>query len=261
MIRGWGPKAYNRKRNPIPPWNTDPYWEVIDMEQLKILIADDSEFMRVAYKRIIESQSTMRVVAMASNGEEAVHQAAETAPDVAILDVRMPKVDGIQVAHEIRKQRPGMAIVVISAYDDLGFVADLMRNGVGGKAYLLKHSISDIAELMRIVEAVCQGQTVLDSGIIHKMARLFCKHSAALSTDLSGGEQDLLSLMAEGHDDNRICGILHLDQNEVEGRSASLYRKLGIDDGTAPERRILAVKAFVDQIHKVPLSMAFDAVS
>ena len=93
------------------------------------------------------------------------------------------------------------------------------------------------------------------------MARLFCKHSAALSTDLSGGEQDLLSLMAEGHDDNRICGILHLDQNEVEGRSASLYRKLGIDDGTAPERRILAVKAFVDQIHKVPLSMAFDAVS
>ena len=70
------------------------------MEQLQILIADDSEFMRIAYKRILESQSNFRVVAMASNGEEAVQKAAETAPDVAILDIRMPKVDGIKVAHQ-----------------------------------------------------------------------------------------------------------------------------------------------------------------
>ena len=138
------------------------------------MIADDSEFMRAANKRIIEDQSSMQIVAMASNGAEAVWSAAETEPDVAILDVMMPKVDGIQVAHQIRERRPGTAIVVISAYEDLSFVADLMRNGVGHKAYLLKQSISDIAGLVRVVEAVCRGHTMLDSGIIQRMARLIC---------------------------------------------------------------------------------------
>ena len=230
------------------------------MEQLQILIADDSEFMRIAYKRILESQANLRVVAMASNGEEAVQKAAESAPDVAILDIRMPKVDGIKVAHEILEQRPGTAIVIISAYDDLSFVADLMQNGTGRKAYLLKNSLSDISELIRIVEAVDRGHTVLDSGIVHKMARLYCKHSEALTAALNDAEQDLLCLMAEGYDDAYICRTLHMDQDQIVEKSDSIYRKFGIDNGTAQERRINAIQAFVDQIHLVPLSMAYDAV-
>jgi YesN/AraC family two-component response regulator len=83
-----------------PPTN---YTERKNMGQLQVLIADDSEFMRVAYRRILESESNLRIVAMAANGEEASKLATETRPDVAILDVRMPKVDGIQAAHEIRR--------------------------------------------------------------------------------------------------------------------------------------------------------------
>ena len=230
------------------------------MEQMQILIADDSEFMRIAYKRILESQSNFRVVAMASNGEEAVQKAAESAPDVAILDIRMPKVDGIKVAHEILKRDPETAIVIISAYDDLSFVADLMQNGVGRKAYLLKNSLSDISELIRIVEAVHQGHTVLDSGIVHKMARLYWKHSDELNTILSDTEQDLLGLMAEGYDDAYICRALHLDQEQVEDDSESIYRKFGLNQGTAQERRVKAIQAFVEQIHSVPLSAAGDPV-
>lgn len=230
------------------------------MEQMQILIADDSEFMRIAYKRILESQSNFRVVAMASNGEEAVQKAAESAPDVAILDIRMPKVDGIKVAHEILKRDPETAIVIISGYDDLSFVADLMQNGVGRKAYLLKNSLSDISELIRIVEAVHQGHTVLDSGIVHKMARLYWKHSDELNTILSDTEQDLLGLMAEGYDDAYICRALHLDQEQVEDDSESIYRKFGLNQGTAQERRVKAIQAFVEQIHSVPLSAAGDPV-
>jgi DNA-binding NarL/FixJ family response regulator len=184
---------------------------LIDMEQLYVLIADDSEFMRVAYKRILESQPGLRVIAMATNGEETTRMAEETAPDVAILDVWMPKVDGIQAAHDIRKQNPDTAIVVISSYEDLNLVADLMQNGVERKAYLLKHPISNITDLVSIVQAVHQGQTILDSSIVQKMASLFCKHSAALGTDLNESEQDVLGLMAEGHDSNRICETLHLE--------------------------------------------------
>ena len=129
------------------------YTERKNIGQLQVLIADDSEFMRVAYRRILESESNLRIVAMAANGEEASKLAAETRPDVAILDVRMPKVDGIQAAHEIRRNNLKTSIVVISAYDDLAFVADLMRYGVEKKAYLLKYSLSDITGLIRIVEA------------------------------------------------------------------------------------------------------------
>ena len=230
------------------------------MEQLNILIADDSEFMRIAYKRILESHSNFRVVAMASNGEEAVQQAAESGPDVAILDIRMPKVDGIRVAHEILKRRPGTAIVIISAYDDLSFVADLMQNGAANKAYLLKNSLSDISELIRIVEAVNQGHTVLDSGIVHKMARLYCKHSDVLQTTLTDMEQDLLGLMAEGYDDAYICRALHMDQEQVEDHAGSIYRKFSLNQGTDQERRMKAIQAFVEQIHRVPLSVAGDLV-
>ncbi len=135
------------------------------MKELQVLIADDSEFMRIAYKRILESQSNMRVAAMGENGEEAIWIADDIKPNLAILDVWMPKMDGIQAAHAIRERHPGTAIIVISPYDDLTFVADLMRNGVEQKAYLLKHSNSDVTSLVSIVEAVSQGHTVLDSGI------------------------------------------------------------------------------------------------
>ena len=231
------------------------------MERLKILIADDSEFMRIAYKRILESQANLQVVAMASNGEEAVQKAAESTPEVAILDIRMPKVDGIKVAHEILERRPNTAIVIISAYDDLAYVADLMRNGAGRKAYLLKYSLSDISELIRIVEAVHQGHTVLDPAIVQRLARLYCKHSDVLNTALSGIEQDLLGLMVEGYDDAHICRTLHMDQEQVVNHSESIYRKFAIDEGTAQERRIRAIRSFVEQIHRVPLSMAYDALS
>ncbi|MDA1129029.1 MAG: response regulator transcription factor [Chloroflexi bacterium] len=230
------------------------------MAQLQILIADDSEFMRIAYKRILESQSNFRVVAMASNGEEAVQKAAESTPDVAILDIRMPKVDGIKVAHELLKRRPNTGIVIISAYDDLSFVADLMQGGSQRKAYLLKNSLSDISELIRIVEAVYQGHTVLDSGIVHKMARLYCKHSELLQTTMTDSEQDLLGLMAEGYDDAYICRALHMGQDQVEDNAESIYRKFGIDQSTTQTRRIKAIQAFVEQINKIPLTVAGDLV-
>jgi DNA-binding NarL/FixJ family response regulator len=225
------------------------------------MIADDSEFMRTAYKRILEAESNLKVVAMATNGEEASMMAIEIEPDVAILDVWMPKVDGIQAAHEIRRRLPNTSIVVISAYDDLTFVADLMRNGVQRKAYLLKHSISDITSLVSVVQAVYEGGTVLDSGIVQRLARLFCKYSDEFNSNLTDIEQDPLGLMAEGYDDERIRETLHIKQTEVACHSSSLYENLGILGGSDREQRILAIRAFVSQIHEVSLARVYDAVS
>ena len=233
----------------------------MDTEQLRILIADDSEFMRVAYKRILEEQSSLRMVAMASNGEEAVRMAAVTAPDVAILDIRMPKVDGIQVAHQILAQRPTTAIVIVSAYEELAYVADLMRNGAVRKAYLLKYSLSDISDLIRIVRDVYRGHTVLVSGILHRMIRIFREYSDSIYPTLTIDEQDHLGLMAEGYNDAHICVSLHMGQEQVAAETETVYRKLGLNEGTDQERRLTAIQAYVEQIHRVPLSGAYDAVS
>lgn len=238
----------------------DLYPEVTNMQDLKILIADDSEFMRIAYKRILESQANLHVVAMASNGEEAVEKAAKAAPDVAILDIRMPRLDGIKAAHRILEDRPETAIVIISAYDDLSYVAELMQNGSARKAYLLKNSLSDISELIRIVEVVNEGHIVLDSAIVHKMASLYCKHSDLLETALTEIEQDLLGFMAEGYEDAYIARTTYLSPEQVEIYLHSIYEKLRIGQGSPQERRFKAIQTFVDQIHLVPLAVASKAV-
>ena len=100
----------------------------------------------------------------------------------------------------------------------------------------------------------------MDSGIVHKLARLFCKHSDVLQTTLTDMEQDLLGFMAEGYDDAYICRALHMDQGQVEDHAESIYGKFGLDQGTVQERRILAIQAFVEQIHRVPLTVAGDLV-
>ena len=128
------------------------------MRQLRILVAGDSQFMRTAYKRILDIQDEFDVVGMASDGEEALDKAVDLVPDVAVLDVRMPKMDGIAAAHQITARHPQTGIVLISAYDDLAFVSAMMKDGATRKAYILKNSLNDIAELIRVVEAVANGQ-------------------------------------------------------------------------------------------------------
>ena len=224
------------------------------MDRLRILVADDSEFMRLAYKQVLEDQAGFRVVAMAADGEEAVESCTEKEPDIAILDIRMPKLDGIEVAHRVLDHHPSTGIVIISAYDNLSFVADLLRYGLERRAYLLKSSLADISELVRTVRAVNTGQTVLDPGIVNQLARLYCKHSSYLTTSLSETEQDMLGLMAEGYDDLYIGGSMQLEQAQVVEHSGSMFEKLGLAGGSDLERRIKAIQAFVGQIHLVPLT-------
>ena len=136
------------------------------MAKLRVLVADDSQFMRVAHKRILETQEQLEVVGMADDGEEAASLAKELKPNVAILDVRMPKMNGIETAQQITELDPATGIVIISHYDDTEYIVELLKDGPEGKAYLMKTSVDDIGQLIRAVEAVAEGQTVLDPLIV-----------------------------------------------------------------------------------------------
>lgn len=217
------------------------------MDNLRILVADDSQFMRTAYKRDLESQGTFEVVGMAADGEEALQQAMDLAPDVAVLDVRMPKLDGLEVARRIDSHRPGTAIVMISSYDDLEFVSELFKNGPEGKAYLLKSSLDDIDGLIRVIEVVNTGQTILDPGIVLKLTSLYVRQARPQSQRLTNPERTVLELIAEGRDDSYIAQNLNLEEISVDEITTDICDRLGLEDPAESSRRSRMVQAFFDQ--------------
>ena len=155
------------------------------MSQLRILVADDNQFMSTAVKLGLETQAGFEVVCMAKDGQEAVDMAVELAPDVVILDVMMPKMDGIEAARQITGRHPQTAVVIISAFDELAFVSALLRDGATRKAYILKNSLDEAVELIRVVEAVVYGLAALDPIIFQKLMTLYHVLSGAPSSSLT----------------------------------------------------------------------------
>ena len=161
------------------------------------------------------------------------------------------KLDGLEAARRIIDYHPATAIVIISASDDLAFLAELVRNGPQGKAYLLKSSLDDIGQLIHTVEAVTKGHTVLDPTLVHKLARLYSRQSHWSPLQLTELEQDVLELMAEGYQDNAIAACLHLEQSRLNAHIDSMYRKLGLTEGNGSDRRVQAVQVFVGEINSL----------
>ena len=217
------------------------------MSQLRILVADDNQFMRTAYKRILDTQDEFEVVGMASDGEEAVNMAVELAPDVAVLDVRMPKMDGIEAAHKITAHNPKTGIVLISAYDDLAFVSAIMKDGAARKAYILKNSLDDIAELIRVVEAVADGKAMLDPAIVQKLMAIYSRQSDSQSASLTETEETVLKLMLEGYDEAAIAQTLGLPREPVEAIASSACEKLGLAEQDGRNRSAQLVQSLVNR--------------
>ena len=213
------------------------------MDNLRVLVADDSQFMRVAYKRILETQEYLEVVGMAADGEEVVRQAQDLEPDVVVLDIRMPKLNGIEAAQRITTRKPGTGIVIISHYDDPEYIVEFLKDGPEGKAYLLKTSIDDIDELIRAVEAVAAGRTVLDPVIVRRLANLHSLQSGTALSQLTEREREVLSLMAEGYTNAVIAERLVVEERTVENHSNSIYAKLNLTQSEGYHRRVQAVLA------------------
>ncbi len=217
------------------------------MSRLRILVADDNQFMRTAYKRILETQDEFEVVCMAEDGAEALEMALELVPDVAILDVMMPKMDGIEAARQITDRHPQTGIVLISAFDDLAFVSAIMKDGATRRAYILKNSLDDIAELIRVVEAVADGQAVLDPVIVLKLMAIYNRQSGSQPAPLTETEENVLKLMLEGYAEEAIAQTLGLPLEPVEAFAASGCEKLGVTEQDGLDRTPRAVQALINR--------------
>jgi len=221
------------------------------MATTRIIFADDSQFIREAYKRILETQSHFEIVGIAEDGEEAVRLATELSPDVAILDIRMPKLTGIEAAEQISTANAEMGIIIISAYDDLNYVRELLKNGPRGKGYILKTSLDDIGELIRVVEAVANGGTVLDPELVQKLVRLMVSKETSGISDLNATEREVYELLVGGYEDAEIARTLRLTQEDVKEVTSSATSKLGIPDAGELDKRSQAVEHFINRFTQV----------
>lgn len=221
------------------------------MANTRIIFADDSQYIRQAYKRILETQSHFEVVGIAEDGEEAVRLANELTPDIAILDIRMPKLTGIEAAEQIISTNPSMGIIIISAYDDLNYVRKLLKDGPSRRGYILKTSLDDIGELIRVVEAVAQGGTVLDQELVQKIVRLMIETETTGISELDATEREVYELLVGGFEDSEMARTLRLTVEEIKAISSSATAKLGILNPGELDSRTQAVQHFINRFTQV----------
>ena len=196
---------------------------------IRVLIAEDHLMVRAGIRALLEKAGDVHILGEASNGQEAVEMTQEFKPDVLIMDIMMPRLNGIQAAENIRDLRLPTYILLLSMYADAGFVHQALQCGV--KGYVLKSSVSD--ELLWAVRAVAGGQTFLSSPISEIVVEsAIHPHAPGAESDplasLSPREKQILQLIAEKHTSGEIAKMLFISEKTVEKHRARLMEKLSV---------------------------------
>ena len=210
------------------------------MAKIKVLIADDHAVVREGTRRILEQEPDMQVVGEAGDGEEAVNLATSLKPDVAIIDIAMPIMDGIEATKRIKAASPSINVLILSAYDDDQFIFSLLEAGAAG--YLLKSIRS--RELIDAIRAVYSGESVLHPSIARKVLNRFVSTSGKpegqeTSGVLSDREIEVLKLAAKGLSNQDIAEKLCLSIRTVQGHLGHIFNKLQVGSRTEAVVRAL----------------------
>ncbi len=213
---------------------------------LRIVIAEDDPLLREGLALLLRAEG-LDVVATADTAESVLAAIDEHEPDVAILDVRMPPThtdEGVRAAVEARRRRPGLAVLVLSAYVEQSFATDLLTGGVGGLGYLLKERVGRVEEFMDALGRVAGGGTAIDPEVV---AQLFTRTRQDTRLErLSPREREVLGLMAEGLGNSAIAGRLVVTDGAVHKHIRSIFAKLDLSPADQVDRRVAAVLHYLE---------------
>jgi NarL family two-component system response regulator LiaR len=203
------------------------------MGDISIVLGEDHLITRQGIRRLLEDEKGFTIVGEASNGEEAVKLVSEIKPDVAIMDIAMPKLNGIEATRQIKLTNPRTGVLILSAYDDDEYVFAMLKAGAAG--YLLKSVSGD--ELIRAVKAIHKGEPVLDPVIAKKVMNYFKLPDKVPgfkeeSEHLSDRELGIIKMAAKGLTNKEIADNLHLSYRTVEGHMRDVFNKLGVGSRT-----------------------------
>jgi len=194
----------------------------------KVLIVDDHEIMREGMSALLRKYSEFEVVGQAADGRQALELAARLKPDVVIMDVGMPNLNGVDATKQLVSMHQGLKVMALSAHSDGAIVAKMIKAGAAG--YMLKESAFD--ELIEGLNAILEGRTFLCNKISKVVFSEYVgmiTNPKAMNTDgLTNREREVLQLVAEGHTTREIAGILKLSTKTIDSHREHIMGKLGI---------------------------------
>ncbi|MEK6278544.1 MAG: response regulator transcription factor [Actinomycetota bacterium] len=193
---------------------------------MRVLIADDHGIVRSGLRLLLERQPGIEVVAEAADGAAAREIAIREKPDLAILDVRMPKLTGLQATREIKQQAPEVAVLILSMHDDERYLFEALKAGASG--YVLKTQAD--TDLLEAIHAVERGEPFLTPAAQQALIKDVLKRGTGGDEELTPREEEIVKLVAEAHTSREIAEILHLSEKTVENHRANAMRKLGMRD-------------------------------
>lgn len=200
-----------------------------ETKKIRLILADDHLIVRAGIRQFLDLEDDFEVVAEANDGEQAKTLIEQHKPDVAILDIQMPKASGIEVTRHIRSNRWSVGVLVLTAYDDDPYVTAVLKAGANG--YVLKSAKP--REIIQAVRDVYQGKSVLDEAIVLKvMAYLSSPAGPSITVNLSDREMEVLTLAAKGQTNRAIAQHLAISDRTVQGHIARIFEKMQANSRT-----------------------------
>jgi len=215
---------------------------------LRIIIADDDYLLREGTARLLSYVAGVDVLETVGTAEALVDAVRRLRPDAVLTDIRMPpghQMEGIEAAHAIRRDHPGVGVVVLSHHAAPAYAMELFREGTAGLAYLLKERIGDVEEVVRALRETAEGGSVIDPRIVEALIVRRSRGEGSRLGELSARELEVLREMARGKTNAAIAQALVLSVSAVEKHVGAIFDKLGLTEEPALHRRVAAVLAYL----------------
>jgi DNA-binding NarL/FixJ family response regulator len=217
-------------------------------EVLRVVLAEDNYLVREGTRRLLEDSGEVEVVAAVGDAPTLHAAVSAHRPDAVVTDIRMPPrhgTEGIDAARRLRREHPGLGVVVLSQYSDAAYAIELFRDGTDGLGYLLKVSIGDLDELVGALRAVVAGRSVVDPVVVEGLVRQRVAQVESPLHGLAPRELDVLREMAEGRTNAGIAARLHLSESAIEKYVNAIFTKLRLGQEPGVSRRVAAVLTYL----------------
>lgn len=204
-----------------------------ESEKTTIILADDHPVVRKALKNALEKEIDFIVMAEAGDGEEAVSLVSELIPDVVIMDIGMPKLNGIEATRQIKALYPDIIVLVLTIYDDIEHILGILESGADG--YLTKNIL--VEDIIKSIHSVVAGETVLSPQVFQQVLKYALRHSTKplrldTGAKLTSRELEILQLIAEGISNKEIANKLNISTRTVKSHMVDIFRKLDVSSRT-----------------------------